>query len=71
MDLPSCDGSDLHSPQHPRRKDWRIWLVGSPPSVVNAVVDALHFKGVRHIDMPLTPEKIWRILNDLPPQSQP
>ena len=45
--------------------------VGSPPSVVNAVVDALHFKGVRHIDMPLTPEKIWRILNDLPPQSQP
>ena len=45
--------------------------VGSPPSVGNAVVDALHFKGVRHIDMPLTPEKIWRILNDLPPQSQP
>ena len=43
--------------------------VGSPPSVVNAVVDTLHFKGVRHIDMPLTPEKIWRILNDLPPES--
>lgn len=40
--------------------------VGSPPSVVNAVVDALSFKGVRHIDMPLTSEKIWRILNDLP-----
>lgn len=33
--------------------------VGAPPAVINAVVDAL---GVRHIDMPATPEKIWRAL---------
>ena len=39
--------------------------VGSPPSVVNAVLDALSFKSLRHVDMPLTSEKIWRILNDL------
>jgi carbon-monoxide dehydrogenase large subunit len=34
---------------------------GALPSVVNAVVDAL---GVNHIDMPLTPEKVWRVLNE-------
>jgi carbon-monoxide dehydrogenase large subunit len=34
---------------------------GALPSVVNAVVDAL---GVKHIDMPLTPEKVWRALNE-------
>jgi carbon-monoxide dehydrogenase large subunit len=33
---------------------------GALPSVMNAVVDAL---GVRHIDMPVTPEKVWRVLN--------
>jgi carbon-monoxide dehydrogenase large subunit len=32
--------------------------VGAPAAVVNAVADAL---GVRHVDMPLTPEKIWRL----------
>jgi carbon-monoxide dehydrogenase large subunit len=36
--------------------------VGAPPAVVNAVVDALSHLGVRHIDMPVTPEKVWRIL---------
>ncbi|MEM6999253.1 MAG: xanthine dehydrogenase family protein molybdopterin-binding subunit [Pseudomonadota bacterium] len=34
--------------------------IGSPPALVNAVTDAL---GVRHIDMPLTPEKVWRAAN--------
>ena len=38
--------------------------VGSPPAVVNAVIDALSFKGVKHIDMPVTSEKVWKILND-------
>ncbi len=33
---------------------------GSPPAVVNAVMDALKPFGVRHIDMPLSPEKVWR-----------
>ncbi len=35
--------------------------IGSPPAVINAVVDALKEFGVDHIDMPATPEKIWRI----------
>ena len=35
---------------------------GALPSVMNAVVDALSELGVTHIDMPVTPEKIWRAL---------
>lgn len=35
--------------------------VGSTPAVVNAVIDALAPFGVTHIDMPLKPEKLWRL----------
>ena len=38
--------------------------VGSPAAFVNAVVDALSHLGVRHIDMPVAPWKIWRILKE-------
>jgi carbon-monoxide dehydrogenase large subunit len=38
--------------------------VGAPPAVINAIVDALHFRaGVRHIDMPATPRRVWEMLN--------
>jgi carbon-monoxide dehydrogenase large subunit len=37
--------------------------IGSTPAVQNAVVDALSHLGVRHIDLPLTPERIWRAVN--------
>ena len=36
--------------------------IGCSPAVVNSVVDALSTLGVRHIDMPLTPEKIWKLI---------
>jgi carbon-monoxide dehydrogenase large subunit len=36
--------------------------MGAAPAVINAVVDALAAHGVRHIDMPATPEKVWRAL---------
>jgi carbon-monoxide dehydrogenase large subunit len=36
--------------------------VGSPPALVNAVIDALAGDGVTAIDMPVTPEKVWRAL---------
>ncbi|MCC6777584.1 MAG: molybdopterin-dependent oxidoreductase, partial [Hyphomicrobiales bacterium] len=32
---------------------------GAPPAIVSAVVDALKGYGVRHIDMPLTPQRVW------------
>lgn len=38
--------------------------VGAPAAVVNAIVDALAPYGVEHVDMPVTPEKIWRILEE-------
>jgi carbon-monoxide dehydrogenase large subunit len=34
--------------------------IGSTPAVVNAVIDALSHQGIRHLDMPLTAEKVWR-----------
>jgi len=37
--------------------------IGSTPAVQNAVVDALSHLGIRHIDMPLTPERVWAALN--------
>jgi carbon-monoxide dehydrogenase large subunit len=37
--------------------------IGSTPAVQNAVVDALSHLGVRHIDLPLTPERVWRALH--------
>ena len=38
--------------------------IGSTPAVQNAVIDAVRHLGVRHIDMPLTPERVWRALHD-------
>ena len=37
--------------------------IGSTPAVQNAVVDALRHLGVRHIDLPCTPERVWRAIN--------
>jgi carbon-monoxide dehydrogenase large subunit len=34
------------------------------PAVANAIVDALSGFGIRHIEMPATPEVIWRAIND-------
>jgi carbon-monoxide dehydrogenase large subunit len=36
--------------------------IGSTPAVQNAVVDALSHLGVRHLDMPITPERVWAAL---------
>jgi carbon-monoxide dehydrogenase large subunit len=38
--------------------------VGSVPAVQNAVVDALSHLGIRHLDMPCTPERIWHAIRD-------
>lgn len=41
-----------------------VGTVGAAAAVANAVVDALADLGVRHIDMPLTPEKVWKVIHD-------
>jgi aerobic carbon-monoxide dehydrogenase large subunit len=38
--------------------------IGSTPAVHNAVCDAVAHLGVRHIDMPCTPERVWRAIRD-------
>ena len=40
-----------------------VGAIGSPPAVIGAVVDALKDYGVRHLDMPATPCKLWQIIN--------
>ncbi|MEI6720176.1 MAG: xanthine dehydrogenase family protein molybdopterin-binding subunit [Betaproteobacteria bacterium] len=39
-----------------------IGTIGAVPAVVHAVLDALKATGVKHVEMPITPEKVWRIL---------
>jgi aerobic carbon-monoxide dehydrogenase large subunit len=38
--------------------------IGATPAVQNAVVDAVSHLGVRHIDMPTTPERVWTAINE-------
>src|SRR3954468_23159646 len=38
--------------------------IGSTPAVQNAVIDAVAHLGVRHIDMPCTPMRVWRAINE-------
>jgi aerobic carbon-monoxide dehydrogenase large subunit len=54
------------SPHHPlgAKGVGESATVGAPPAIVNAVVDALSHLGVRHIDIPMTPEKVWRLLKE-------
>jgi len=37
--------------------------IGSTPAVQNAVIDAVSHLGVRHVDMPLTPERVWEAIS--------
>ena len=41
-----------------------VGSIGVPPAIVNAIVDALSHLGVQHIDMPATPERVWRAIRD-------
>ena len=43
--------------------------IGSPPALVNAVIDALADHGVTHIDMPLTPSRVWAAIQAARPQA--
>ena len=52
------------SPHHPigAKGVGESATVGSPPAIVNAVVDALKPFGIRHADMPLTPSRVWETM---------
>ena len=38
--------------------------MGAPPAIVNAVVDALSHLGVTHMEIPMTPERVWTVLQE-------
>jgi len=44
-----------------------VGAIGVPPAVINAVLDALAPLGVKHLDMPATPEKVWRAIREARP----
>ena len=41
-----------------------LGTIGAPATVINAVVDALSHLGVTHVDMPASPSRIWRIIDN-------
>ena len=69
-ELPSIDARTMAtvSPVNPlgAKGIGQAGAIGSTPAVQNAVIDAVAHLGVRHIDLPLTPERVWRALGDAP-----
>jgi carbon-monoxide dehydrogenase large subunit len=67
-ELPSFDAVNTETPTHLNplgaKGIGESGTIGSTPAVQNAVVDALSHLGVRHLDMPLTPERVWRAIRD-------
>jgi carbon-monoxide dehydrogenase large subunit len=55
------------SPHHPlgAKGVGESATVGSPAAFVNAVVDALAHAGIRNLEMPVTPDKVWAALNEV------
>ena len=41
-----------------------VGSIGIPPAIVNAIIDAMSHLDVEHIDMPATPERVWRTIRD-------
>jgi carbon-monoxide dehydrogenase large subunit len=41
-----------------------VGAIGSPPAVINAIVDALSDMGVKDISMPATPSKVWQTIQN-------
>jgi CO/xanthine dehydrogenase Mo-binding subunit len=65
-DLPSFELLTMQTPTTANRLGVKgigeAGTIGATPAVQNAVIDALSHLGVRHIDMPLTPERVWRAI---------
>jgi carbon-monoxide dehydrogenase large subunit len=57
------------SPHHPigAKGIGESATVGSPPTIVNAICDALAPFGVRHMDMPCTPSRVWDAMQEARP----
>jgi carbon-monoxide dehydrogenase large subunit len=67
-DLPSFITDHVVTPSTSNPGGWKgvgeAGTIGSPPAVVNAVVDALAPLGVTNVGMPVSPERVWRAIQD-------
>jgi carbon-monoxide dehydrogenase large subunit len=67
-ELPSFDATNTEtpSPRNPlgAKGIGESGTIGSTPAVQSAVVDALRHLGIRHLDIPCTPERVWRAIRD-------
>jgi carbon-monoxide dehydrogenase large subunit len=68
METPSweTDRTVTPSPHHPlgAKGVGESATVGAPPAIVNAVVDALSHLGITHLEIPITPPRLWRVLKE-------
>jgi aerobic carbon-monoxide dehydrogenase large subunit len=69
--VPNCDTElvETPSPSNPLgvKGIGEGGAIAAPPAVANAVLDALRPLGIRHLDLPLTPERVWRAMLDCAP----
>jgi carbon-monoxide dehydrogenase large subunit len=67
-DLPplECDNTETPTPINAlgARGIGESGSIGATPAVQNAVVDALAHLGVRHVDLPCSPERVWRAIRE-------
>jgi aerobic carbon-monoxide dehydrogenase large subunit len=68
METPAweTDRTVTPSPHHPfgAKGVGESATVGAPPAIANAVVDALSHLGVTHVEIPITPPRLWKILQE-------
>jgi aerobic carbon-monoxide dehydrogenase large subunit len=57
-------GHDVPTPTNPLgvKGAGEAGLTGAPPAIMNAIADALISAGAKPVDMPATPERVWRTL---------
>jgi carbon-monoxide dehydrogenase large subunit len=67
-DMPTFESSLMETPSPRNPLGFKgiaeSGTIGGPPAVQNAVVDALSHLGVRHLDMPLSPQRVWQAITD-------
>ena len=61
----ATDRTETPSPHNPLgvKGVGETGTIASTPAIVNAVVDALRSYGITHLDMPLTPERVWNAVH--------
>jgi aerobic carbon-monoxide dehydrogenase large subunit len=67
-EVPSFELADMETPTNYNSLGAKgigeAGTIGSAPAVLNAVIDAIAHLGVRHIDMPASPQRVWRALQE-------